>query len=207
MQLNTVGRFHDEDVRHLRRDLCPQQVPILLARKVPCVEDPHSGDFYLEHCRAQHVACVVAAKFDSFVFNRLVVIDQLYLLERCEQILLVPQPVLFIAEIHCVLEHNPVNRLRGMCHEDTPLELSLLGEVRERTAMVVMEVCDEQQIDPRRIDLIEERQGIETRSSWVHAAVEHDGATGVLHDAAGATNLAPRTQRGDFHFLVVGSHY
>lgn len=78
-----------------------------------------------------------------------------------------------------------------MRHENFAVELCLLDEIRQASAMIDMKVCDEEKLNLLRVNSIEIWQLLDTFTTRVEAAVEHDFPALALEVDATATDLAP----------------
>ena len=61
--------------------------------------------------------------------------------------------------------------------------------------MVEVKVRDEAQVDRRQVDVVEERQGDVSGVPGVYAAVEHDGLSLKLQEAARSADFLPGAER------------
>ncbi|CCW60734.1 unnamed protein product [Phytomonas sp. EM1] len=201
---DAVGALRNQDIRRVRGDLRPKQVAIRHAGEVAGVERPHSGDVDHEHRRAEDVAGVKRLKANPIHGHLLMVLHRFDPLDGVMQPLARDEVARAGADAQKVVHHHLIKRLRRARHEDAAFEGGLVAEVRQRPAVVEVEVRDQHHLDRLARDAVEEGQGIEPALRRVVAAVEEDAAAAVAEEHAGAPDLAAAADGHHLHLVNDG---
>lgn len=100
-----------------------------------------------------------------------------------------------------MLAISPINGLSCVCHETATTERGSFQEIRQRTAVVEVEMADQQQVYFRGNNKVKKRQGCVTSHAGMYTAVQHYLLSLVLQHYARPADFLPGAKWFD-HQLV-----
>eukprot|EP00981_Chlorochromonas_danica_P012169 scaffold4592_cov169-Ochromonas_danica.AAC.5 len=128
--------------------------------------------------------------FDASVLYGLVVVDHVDFVNAVLQVLLIVKRRVSGVEADVVGQQQLHDGLGRVRHEDLAFEVRPLREVRQRGAVVDVEVCDEDEVDVFGVvQRVEERQRVAPFTARMATAVQQDVAALILQQNTRATHL------------------